>query len=124
MKNKIVFVFIFLVVVILILGWRMTTLTFDLKQEKVKSEAEAYKTELVTRQLKRKAKEDLVNYRDSIRQATIDSLLSSNSKYKKKVYNQIKAIKTAPDSVKDSLWLDEWSKQEGSLLNNQPNRIK
>lgn len=120
-RNNIIIVVTTLLVISILIwqNFQINKLTNDLKEEKVKSEAEIYKTEVITRQLNRQANDQIYAYRDSIRQATIDEILESNKSLNLKVKQQIKKLKDSPNSYRDSLWIEEWKKVDGPLFDNQ-----
>jgi hypothetical protein len=99
--------------------WKIGTLEAQAEEASAKNEAEEYKRTIEYRQYERQLLEKEVEIKDSLRQLYIEEIEAANRRANAILRDRIRAIKGAPDSFKDSIWVHQWNTPDGPLFENQ-----
>jgi hypothetical protein len=82
------------------------------KEELEYQQAKSIKDSIKLRMMIRLKEDEAFEYRDSIRQQKIEYITLQNEKSQKHIRDVIRILPTSDTKFRDSLWTDEWTKQD------------
>jgi hypothetical protein len=84
-------------------------------QEEIEyQQTKAIKDSIKMRMAIRLKEDEAFRYRDSLRQQKIDYITLQNEKVTKQIRDVIRILPTSDTKFRDSLWSDEWAKQDSA----------
>jgi uncharacterized protein YxeA len=117
-RNIIIAVSVLVLAIAGLVWWqnhRIQVLKEEADRAKIDSETRSYQSDIEKRRIEQEGKDQMYQYRDSLRQAYIDQKLKENKQKNDKTRRTIDLIPGSPDSFRDSLWSAEWLKKDGPL---------
>jgi hypothetical protein len=113
-KNWRLILFIAMSIVIVVLYKIGVDMNNKLKEEQMYNDTKAIQDSINYRKYVRQLEEEVFQYSDSLRTLKINLILSENENNREKTNDAIKRLRNSDNAYRDSIWANEWAKEESS----------